>query len=164
MSGNEFSGPLQDRFGEPNEFNETGLVNLIAMDLSRNSFSGAIPSSLESLEAIKVIKLQYNEFTGTVPDDICSIRGTLSLLEADCGGDPVPNECSCCTTCCDRETNTCRRQRRHLSSVNKEDLVSTKDNGRAIPGALESSDQCTVRYRWDSETGILFKVFAEFPF
>ena len=109
ISENQFSGPIPDRFGEINEFNETGLNNLIAFDVSDNSFSGPIPASLVNLEAIRVINLQYNQFTGAVPGDLCDIRGdtVLAMLKADCGGKDSPNECTCCTSCCDREEKIC---------------------------------------------------------
>lgn len=173
MADNQFSGPLQDRFDEINESDEKGLNNLIAMDLQNNLFTGAIPPSLAGLGAIRVIKLQYNQFTGSVPEGLCDIRGpqTLTLLEADCGGD-VPNECSCCSSCCDRDTNTCEfLDERRLVNFKKgkiDDLAPKRNalnfHERVIPRkrTLQSSaSDCTARYRWDSDTGILVQVVDE---
>lgn len=162
MSENEFSGPLQDRFGD------TGLNNLIALDLSSNLFDGTIPSSLEDLDSIRVIRLQYNMFTGPVPNDICNIRGPqiLTLLEVDCGGDPIPNECSCCTSCCDRDTKTCafvdtRRLANegrivHSDEDDWEEAHFSQFHERVIPKRRKlQSDDCTARARWDRESGRL---------
>ena len=161
LAGNQFSGPMQDRFDEINEFNETGLNNLIAMDLSSNLFTGTIPPSLEGLDAIRVIRLQFNQFNSSVPTGICNIRGqsTLALLEADCGGNQPPNDCNCCTRCCDRETGTCEDEERRLVKV--EDLLPTHDvlnvHEWPIPRkrTLQASNECTARYRWDPDTGLL---------
>ena len=67
LSDNNFSGSLQDRFGE------NGLDELNTLDLSQNSFTGTIPTSLENLDGIRTIRLQYNQFTDSVPGEICNI-------------------------------------------------------------------------------------------
>ena len=170
ISENNFSGPIPDRFGEVNEFNETGLNNLIAFDVSDNAFTGPIPPSLADLEAIRVINLQYNQFTGPVPASLCDIRGDtlLAMLEADCGGD-VPNECTCCTSCCIREEQICdgveERRLSHQNVARWDDEVEVMEakvpNGyeRVIPKRRKvQRDDCTARRRWERETGRLVEV------
>ena len=163
LAENEFSGPLLDRF------NWTGLNNLASIELNDNSFSGTIPPSLEGLDAIRSIRLQNNLFTGAVPSNICNIRGLLTLfqLEADCAGDPVPNQCSCCSTCCDRDTGTCESvSQRRLMESDAVDPFPERKGMQSYHEFIPSHRKrlsfnrfaCAAKYRWISETGVLEQV------
>lgn len=180
LQQNSFSGPLQDRF------NETGLNQLIGLSLNDNDFSGPIPPSLEGLDAVRILALFNNKFEGPVPENICNIRGPAGLrfFEVDCDGDPVANECSCCTYCCDREARTCsdvegrrlelERQEAETHRLALEEEARVKHHDFAfhhefIPNAHRIFPQprrnlqgqqggCTVEYRWIPETGELVLV------
>jgi hypothetical protein len=65
-------------------------------------FSGTIPTELGNLVKMKVLDLQLNLLTGTMPAEICARRdpfGRLDELEADCA--PTIT-CDCCTCCGDQ--------------------------------------------------------------
>ena len=82
------------------------LTDLEVLDLSGNQLRGRIlfDSRLSNLQSLK---LEFNQFSGDVPSDLCEIV-SLEMLSADCL--PVtspPNPCQCCTVCCDSDTRTC---------------------------------------------------------
>jgi hypothetical protein len=51
------------------------------LDLSSNSFSGALPSTLGQLTKVSVLDLSSNQFTGQIPAAIGNIGATLFNLE-----------------------------------------------------------------------------------
>lgn len=163
LQQNSFYGQLQDRFNQTG--NETGLNQLSVLSLNDNDFTGPIPASLEGLDAIRILALNGNDFTGPVPEELCNRRSQtgLQLLNADCDGDPPANECSCCTTCCDREARTCQtvESRRRLEKEDMHHAFVIRDRldefhpGIFPLGRALQQDECVVRYRWVAETGEL---------
>ena len=104
----------------------------------------------------------------------------LAMLEADCGGKDSPNECACCTSCCDRENKICevveeRRLIRGRGKLDrrlirgkiqdlgpKQDLLDFHEHIIPRERTLQSeSSDCTARYRWDSDTGALVNLEEE---
>lgn len=148
-----------------NRFNESGLNNLQELYLNDNQFTGTIPPSLESLDAIRVISLNNNLFNGSVPHGICDLAThDLNVLVADCSGDPG-NECSCCSTCCDRAAQTCQpafgggddsiRQLQDKSIFSGEPTFLSNARDQSPHAPRLATPKCTAKYRWDSETGLL---------
>jgi len=85
------------------------LDKLEFLQLHRNFFSGTISSGFGHLTDLRVLTMQFNEFTGAMPVSVCALRdedgpwnnigggGALSTLQTDCS---PKVECSCCTTYC----------------------------------------------------------------
>ncbi|KAH0861860.1 hypothetical protein HID58_079071 [Brassica napus] len=48
--------------------------NLVTPDLSHNTFSGKIPSSLSYMSYLKTLLLNHNRFTGPIPSGLVSSR------------------------------------------------------------------------------------------
>jgi len=73
----------------------------------------AIPSEIGLLPKIEEIWLHITGLVGTMPEEICEIRGVgfLELLNANCaetnGFEHPALDCTCCTTCCDAAAATC---------------------------------------------------------
>ena len=152
MAENSFSGSLQDRF------NETGFLDkLQGLALNDNQFTGAIPPSLEGLDSIKAILLHHNKFDGPVPDNLCNIRKPtwLTVLQADCGGEPIANECKCCTRCCDRQTKICKTPSRRLSMRDAEEHMFGLGHHLATRERKLQPPKCTALYRWDPDAGLV---------
>jgi Leucine rich repeat len=104
LSKNQLSGTISPDMG-----NMTSLDNLL---LRFNDFSGTFPSTLASLKYLDNIQISGNRFNGTISQEYCPAeRGAKNLVEikkltADCLEDvdgTLPEiECTCCSTCCDR--------------------------------------------------------------
>ncbi|KAL1534166.1 putative inactive receptor kinase [Salvia divinorum] len=58
LQNNSLTGPIPDL---------SGLLNLKALFLNRNYFSGAVPPSLSALHRLKTIDLSYNMLAGSIP-------------------------------------------------------------------------------------------------
>nr|XP_048330643.1 receptor-like protein Cf-9 homolog [Ziziphus jujuba var. spinosa] len=58
LSFNRFTGPL------PSAAYWQGLLNLVYVDLTNNTITGSVPSSLFSLPSMQWIDLSYNQFSG----------------------------------------------------------------------------------------------------
>lgn len=152
LESNSFGGKLEDHF------NETILENLLVLSLNDNQFTGAIPPSLQYLDSARLVNLSSNFFEGPVPNGICNLRGPTSslFLEADCGGDPVANECNCCTSCCDRISNICQevnpdeRNRQLVQEDN--DTAGNLDSTPDIKRQLQRNE-CLAQFWWNSESG-----------
>lgn len=87
----------------------SGLTSLEVFDVSGNALTGVLPEELGRLPNLVDVKTQNNLFSGTVPTDLCFLT-TMEVLEADCLPEANPPiECFCCTTCCQRGTDTCVR-------------------------------------------------------
>ena len=93
INSNNFTGSIDFLLAFP---------NLIEARLGNNSFSGKIPSDLGQMVNLRVLSLGGNLLTGSMPDEICTLRREYELeyLEADCGGASPKIECDCCTSCC----------------------------------------------------------------
>lgn len=50
------------------------------------------------IEKTEELKIDGNEIKGTIPEDICEIKG-LKVFVADCGGHHAKLICECCTEC-----------------------------------------------------------------
>ena len=88
-----------------------GLVSgLQRLRLENTRLAGTIPSELSHLSSLQRLELQFTQLSGTMPLEICANRdkGPLETLISDCGPvDDPPVECSCCSECCNRETEEC---------------------------------------------------------
>ena len=139
LSSNQFSGAIEDGF--------TVASVLEDFNLESNNFSGTIPPSLANVASLSSLRLQHNFFTGPVPVEICALREVtedgyragLLELEADCVVTRfVPgNSCTCCTSCCRVNRDTC----------DPEDSSLLPEIG---------SDVCVGgSFRWDRDSGVL---------
>ena len=87
-----------------------GLSLFLAAAVSAPSFGAS-----EAQDRIHVVVLHTNDIHGTMPIEVCLLRGPhgLKVLDADCNptsGTGVPMvECmvGCCSACCDRVTGLC---------------------------------------------------------
>ncbi|CAA0819612.1 Leucine-rich repeat protein kinase family protein [Striga hermonthica] len=61
LQNNSLTGPVPDL---------SGLVNLKALFLSRNYFSGAVPPSISALHRLKTLDLSYNMLAGPIPESL----------------------------------------------------------------------------------------------
>ncbi|KAL4351792.1 hypothetical protein GQ457_06G005740 [Hibiscus cannabinus] len=93
FSYNNFSGPLpsftplrnltelilldNQLNGSIHSTNWSSLLNLISLNLRRNSFSGTVPPTLFQSESLKVMDLAKNQFSGGFSE----VQGVSSLLE-----------------------------------------------------------------------------------
>jgi Leucine-rich repeat (LRR) protein len=101
------SGTLSSRIGE--------LSSLISIRIRRNRLTGTIPTELALLPNLRLAWLHLNQFTGAIP--MCNGPRFLDYLNADCGPDGAPaQECTCCTGCCDRNTELCQLTDDNVSS------------------------------------------------
>ena len=64
--------------GQLGELNFSALPFLAYIDLTNNSFHGALPPSINSLSALLVLKLPYNQLTGKIPYEIGGLRSHLT--------------------------------------------------------------------------------------
>jgi hypothetical protein len=101
VGNNFFQGPIP-----PSTYD---LPNLFRFEVSGNELTGTLPEELGRLPKLVVVKTQNTSFSGTIPTDLC-FSTSMEVLEADCLPDVNPPiECFCCTTCCQRGTETCVR-------------------------------------------------------
>lgn len=77
------------------------MTNLYRLQLSHNSFTGSIPSEMwTGPRQWRILSLGGNpELTGTIPDSLCYQAGNNTLeLEFDCTGHLCGCNCSCLVT------------------------------------------------------------------
>lgn len=87
----------------------SSLTSLEVFDISNNQLTGSLPEELGFLPNLRAVKTQNNLFSGVIPTDLCFLT-SMEVLEADClPEDNPPVECFCCTSCCERDTETCVR-------------------------------------------------------
>ncbi|KAI3822945.1 hypothetical protein L1987_10546 [Smallanthus sonchifolius] len=55
------------------------LPNMIALDLSHNKFTGQIPSSIQNLCKLKILRLEDNMFIGEIPTGLFKIMTLIAL-------------------------------------------------------------------------------------
>jgi hypothetical protein len=104
-----FTGPLSPLIG---------TMKLQIMKFNDNSFTGTLPDTLADLQDLGSLEIQYNDFQGKVPGDLCEQIATevedgvgegLITLAADCAPDAstgvVQLQCDCCTKCCAAKQN-----------------------------------------------------------
>jgi hypothetical protein len=100
LDDNAFVGTLPASVGE--------LSELTDLRVSRNQFSGPMPSELANIPNLVNLELNFNQFDGSVPSELCVPADVLlTFLQADC----LSNPCDCCTHCCNRDEETCRRNK-----------------------------------------------------
>jgi hypothetical protein len=76
------------------------LKNLGYLAVTNNTMAGTIPSSIGAIPNLKFASFYNNNFTGSMPQQICDrTQTTLKNLEADCLGNPPQLSCTCCTFC-----------------------------------------------------------------
>ncbi|KAJ0989102.1 hypothetical protein J5N97_007458 [Dioscorea zingiberensis] len=73
LVGNQLSGPIPPLLA-PN------LAELLILDLSRNSLTGTLPSSLGDLTSLIKLDLSHNLLNGRLPSELGKLR-TLTLLD-----------------------------------------------------------------------------------
>jgi hypothetical protein len=81
------------------------LPALEILDVSDNRMIG--PIDLDGLSNLREVRIQFNTFSGSVPENVCAYP-SLEVLQADClpPSNP-PNPCTCCTECCSRAGKVC---------------------------------------------------------
>ncbi len=81
LYGNDFIGTLGPFFAD---------LQATIINLSGNELSGTIPNmTSDKLPNLVMLKIQDNNFTGSVPEGICNLKsGNLMYLSADCQIDP----------------------------------------------------------------------------
>ena len=91
------TGTLSTKIGQE-------LKSLQTFRIRRNTSQGTIPTELGEMLALAELGLHQNELAGTVPLELCSLRGPkgITLLDADCGptnrvGEPLVG---CSHECC----------------------------------------------------------------
>ncbi|XP_039123681.1 piriformospora indica-insensitive protein 2-like [Dioscorea cayenensis subsp. rotundata] len=73
LSGNQFSGSIPPSL-------TTNLTELLIMDLSRNSFTGALPASFGYLTSLIKLDLSHNILNGRLPNELGKLQN-LTLLD-----------------------------------------------------------------------------------
>ena len=88
-----FSGTI------PSEFGNFGFV-MKQIWMYDNDLTGTIPSELGSMAALRLLQVEGNSLTGSMPAEVCAntvFPRPLEVLGADCFD---PNfSCDCCTCC-----------------------------------------------------------------
>ena len=129
LDGNEFSGTIPDEICNMTNARLIRLDNnaltgplpttellkfqrLQLLYVDNNKLTGPIPSELGDILTLRLAHLHLNQFTGSMPNEVCERTSDpatgLAFLQADC--DPIvdpPNPCRCCTACCDRTSRIC---------------------------------------------------------
>ncbi|XP_009338809.1 probable LRR receptor-like serine/threonine-protein kinase At1g74360 [Pyrus x bretschneideri] len=94
LSTNYFSGEIWSGFGRLTEFSASenyfnGAIlpsvfanncSLVDLDLSENSFSGAVPAEISKCQRLVKLDLWGNKFTGPIPSEIGSISSLQALF------------------------------------------------------------------------------------
>lgn len=81
------------------------LTDLEYLYVSRNELTGTIPQELSKAK-LALAWLHMNYFVGSVPEVLC--ENNPEVLQADCfPRQNPPNNCSCCSACCNRNTELC---------------------------------------------------------
>ncbi|KVH98305.1 Leucine-rich repeat-containing protein [Cynara cardunculus var. scolymus] len=73
LRNNSLTGPIPDL---------AGLVNLKALFLDHNYFSGGIPSSISTLHRLRTLDLSYNKLSGVIPVELSDLD-RLNYLRLD---------------------------------------------------------------------------------
>ncbi|KAG5244655.1 receptor protein [Salix suchowensis] len=81
LDGNKFTGHVLD-------FQPTNRIDLAALDISDNQFSGILPTRMGNFSNLKVIDLSRNQFDGPLPRDFCKLDNLayLDLSENNLSG------------------------------------------------------------------------------
>lgn len=112
LGENRFTGTLSENIGKMGD-NDAFYV----LKVNDNQLKGPLPQSIINLQYIAQLWLQGNDFTGTVPEALCALKGNelsevLNDFQANCAADPsgyVELSCpsSCCTACCQPDGSDC---------------------------------------------------------
>ncbi|XP_064937700.1 piriformospora indica-insensitive protein 2-like isoform X2 [Musa acuminata AAA Group] len=73
LAGNRFCGYIPASLG-------SNMAELLILDLSRNSLTGSLPSSLGHLASLLKLDLSHNLLNGSIPSELGSL-GSLTLLD-----------------------------------------------------------------------------------
>jgi Leucine-rich repeat (LRR) protein len=75
------------------------LSNLSIAHFNNNMFSGTLNLSydFENLDYLTEFTIENNGIVGRMPEEVCDLL--LSVLTADCLGNPAAVDCPCCTKC-----------------------------------------------------------------
>ena len=103
LSQNRFTGPIPTSLSQ--------LVQLQQVFLNSNQLSGSLPDELIRWNALEIVRLDENAFTGTIPILLCQEWSGIQSY-ADCSdfnisstGSTVPS--SCFTFCCQAKQCVC---------------------------------------------------------
>ncbi|XP_073003752.1 uncharacterized protein [Typha latifolia] len=94
LRDNELRGPIPESINTLKYLTELQLGNnklrgiiphmptslTIALNLSRNLFSGTIPSYLDELVNLEILDLSYNNFSGEIPNSLTSLQSLTMLV------------------------------------------------------------------------------------
>jgi hypothetical protein len=94
VSNNLLTGKLPSELGK--------ISTLKYVDVSHNRFGGAVPSELGARN-YTIMDLSFNDFTGSLDNDFCLVKGESLVIRADCGGTNADVQCNCCL-CCNEDT------------------------------------------------------------
>ena len=90
-----------------------GLQGLHRFRVRGNNFTGEIPVEFASIAVLELAWFHLNDFSGSMPAEICRMRNDqfLTQLDTDCSPDDgIPAfGCDCCTVCCVRKTAVCTK-------------------------------------------------------
>ncbi|OEU18530.1 L domain-like protein [Fragilariopsis cylindrus CCMP1102] len=130
LDGNQLEGKLPDEYEdlselislyfESNRFEGTlpsswgNLTNIENFFVDDNILSGSVPDEYTALTNLKYFWFNGNMLTGSVDETFCnsplsdiSTNMQSNCLSNDLAGLPAQIECTCCTTCCDRNGADC---------------------------------------------------------
>ncbi|KAL3793290.1 hypothetical protein HJC23_003800 [Cyclotella cryptica] len=101
VSNNEIAGPIPETLAS--------ATSLVHLDISSNSFNDTIPTIFGELKSLEALFMHINDLSGSVPEEICSLREVaLDRLTVDCAppGPEVNCDKNCCTACNYYDTDT----------------------------------------------------------
>ncbi|KAM3295414.1 hypothetical protein ACQJBY_037981 [Aegilops geniculata] len=73
------SFPNNDLHGAIDGTNITNLINLVTLDLGRNSFSGKIPVSIGQLKKLEELRLDNNNMSGELPSALSNCTNLITI-------------------------------------------------------------------------------------
>lgn len=102
LSQNNLSGTLPDELGD--------LVSLRNLLLNSNALTGPVPETFSNLVQINTLRLEDNDLTGTVSQEVCDVYSeSFPVFITDCL-DSSQIECDCCMFCCEGDDGACECQ------------------------------------------------------
>jgi len=80
LSGNGLSGPIPATLGNNDDHRRHAHDEMLIVDLSRNSLTGSLPSSLGGLTGLLKMDLSNNLLQGSIPPELAGLK-SLTLLD-----------------------------------------------------------------------------------
>ncbi|OMO88221.1 hypothetical protein COLO4_20365 [Corchorus olitorius] len=72
LRNNLFSGPIPSNIGQ-------GMLNVEALDLSRNFLNGSIPASINNMASLRFLDLSSNDLSGLIPNQLLGLQNLMTL-------------------------------------------------------------------------------------